>query len=233
VKQFLLPQVLLLKAENYQIVVTTPGTSPYTIGQIIPANLYTVDTGTRKITVTNGDNMVANITATIDASNPGSKGKTYVAANSTLQTSGGTSIFANNGVMLYTANGQVHIMANTVYKTPGTVQSLFVSDVVELVSVLDFNGNQITVANSATATDVTTRYTLDNGQRDSLYDHSSIRLKAGSAAPTGPLVVRFNRFNSSGAGLFTVDSYVGYNYGSIPSYTSQATGQVYPIKRLP
>jgi hypothetical protein len=218
------------KAENYQIVVTTPGTSPYTIGQIIPANLYTVDTGTRKITVTNGDNMVANITATIDASNPGSKGKTYVAANSTLQTSGGTSIFANNGVMLYTANGQVHIMANTVYKTPGTVQSLFVSDVVELVSVLDFNGNQITLANSATATDVTTRYTLDNGQRDSFYDHSSIRLKAGSAAPTGPLVVRFNRFNSSGAGLFTVDSYVGYNYGSIPTYTSQATGQVYELR---
>jgi len=218
------------KAENYQIVVTTAGTSPYTVGQIIPANLYTVDTGTRKITVTNGDNMVANITATIDASNPGSKGKTYVAANSTLQTSGGTSIFANNGVILYSANGQVHIMANTVYKTPGTVQSLFVSDVVELVSVLDFNGNQITVANSATATNVTTRYTLDTGQRDSFYDHSSIRLKAGSAAPTGPLVVRFNRFNSSGAGLFTVDSYVGYDYGSIPAYTSQATGQVYELR---
>jgi len=218
------------KAENYQIVVTTAGTSPYTVGQIIPANLYTVDTGTRKITVTNGNNMVANITATIDASNPGSKGKTYVGANATVQTSGGTSIFANNGVILYTANGQVHIMANTVYKTPGTVQSLFVPDVIELVSVLDFNNNQITVANSASAIDVTTRYTLDTGQRDSLYDHSSIRLKAGSAAPTGPLVVKFNRFNSSGAGFFTVDSYVGYDYGSIPSYTTQATGQVYQLR---
>ena len=218
------------KAENYQIVVTTSGTSPYTIGQIIPSNLYTVDTGTRKITVTSGGNMVANITATIDASNPGSKGKTYVAANATVQTTGGTSIFANNGVMLYTANGQVHIMANTVYKTPGTAQSLFVPDVIELVSVLDFNNTLITVANSSTATDVTSRYTLDNGQRDSLYDHSSIRLKAGSTAPTGPLVVKFNRFSSSGAGFFTVDSYVGYNYGSIPAYTSQATGQVYQLK---
>jgi hypothetical protein len=218
------------KTENYQIVVTTAGSSPYTVGQIIPANLFTVDTGTRKITVTNGDNMVANITATIDASNPGSKGKTYVGANATVQTSGGTSIFANNGVLLYTANGQVHIMANTVYKTPGTVQSLFVPDVIELVSVLDFNNNQITVANSATATDVTSRYTLDSGQRDSLYDHSSIRLRAGSAAPTGPLVVKFNRFNSSGAGFFTVDSYVGYDYGSIPAYTSQATGQIYQLR---
>jgi len=218
------------KAENYQIVVTTAGTSPYTVGQIIPANLYTVDTGTRKITVTSGNNMVANITATIDSSNPGSKGKTYVAANATVQTSGGTSIFANNGVILYTANGQVHIMANTVYKTPGTVQSLFVPDVIELVSVLDFNNTLITVANSTTATDVTSRYTLDSGQRDSLYDHSSIRLKAGSAAPTGPLVVKFNRFSSSGAGFFTVDSYVGYSYGSIPTYTSKATGQVYELR---
>jgi len=218
------------KAENYQIVVTSAGTSPYTDGQIIPANLYTVDTGTRKITVTSGNNMVANITATIDASNPGSKGKTYVAANTTLQTSGGTSIFANNGVILYTANGQVHIMANTIVKTPGTVQSLFVPDVIELVSVLDFNNTSITVANSSSAIDVTTRYTLDTGQRDSLYDHSSIRLKAGSAAPVGPLVVRFNRFNSSGAGFFTVDSYVGYDYGSIPTYTSQATGQVYELR---
>jgi hypothetical protein len=218
------------KAENYQIVVTSAGSSPYTVGQIIPANLYTVDTGTRKITVTSGNNMVANITATIDASNPGSKGKTYVSANATVQTSGGTSIFANNGVMLYTANGQTHIMANTVYKTPGTVQSLFASDVVELVSVLDYNGNQITVANSIIATDVTSRYTLDSGQRDSFYDHSSIRLRAGSVAPSGPLVVKFNRFSSSGAGFFTVDSYVGYDYGSIPSYTTQATGQVYQLR---
>ena len=218
------------KAENYQIVVTSSGTSPYTVGQIIPTNLYTVDPGTRKITVTSGNNMVANITATIDASNPGSKGKTYVGANATVQTSGGTSIFANNGVMLYTANGQVHIMANTVIKTPDSIQSLFVPDVIELVSVLDFNNTAITVANSSTAIDVTSRYTLDTGQRDSFYDHSSIRLKAGVAAPVGPLVVKFNRFNSSGAGFFTVDSYVGYDYGSIPSYTSAATGQVYELK---
>jgi hypothetical protein len=219
------------KAENYQIVVTSAGTSPYTVGQIIPTNLFTVDPGLQTITVVSANGMVANITATIDANNPGSKPKQFITANSTLQTTGGTSIFANNGVLLYTANGQVHIMANTVYKTPGTAQSLFVPDVVELVSVLDFNGNQITVANSATATNVTSRYTLDNGQRDSFYDHSSIRLKAGSAAPTGPLVVRFNRFNSTtSAGVFTVDSYVGYDYGSIPTYTTQATGQVYELR---
>jgi hypothetical protein len=218
------------KAENYQVVVTSAGTSPYRVGQIIPANLYTVDTGTRRITVTSGNNMIANITATIDASNPGSKGKTYIPANSSIQTSGGTSIFANNGVILYAANGQVHIMANTIVKVPNIPQSLFVSDVIELDSVLDFNGLGISGANSALATNVTSRYTLDNGQRDSFYDHSTIKLRAGSSAPVGPLVVKFNHFDSSGAGFFTVDSYVGYDYGDIPSYTTQATGQVFQLR---
>lgn len=218
------------KAEKYQVVVTSAGTSPYTVGQIIPANLYTVDTVTRKITVTSGNNMIANITSTIDASNPGSKSKTYVLANSTIQTTGGTSIFANNSTVLYASNGQVQIMANTVIKIPNIAQSLYVADVVSLDSVLDFNGLQISVANSASATNITSRYVLDPGQRDSFYDHASIKLKSGLAAPVGPLLVKFNQFDSSGAGLFTVDSYVGYDYGSIPSYTSQSTGQVYQLR---
>ena len=217
------------KAEKYYIVVKTPGTSSYSIGQVISSDLYSIDTTLKKITVTNGGSMVANIIGTVIATNPNAKTKNLVSANATVQTSGGTSIFANNGVILYSSQGQTHIMANTVYKTPGTVQSLFVPDVISIVSILDFNGNQITVANSATATDVTARYTLDNGQKDSYYDHSVIRLNAGAAAPAGPLVVKYNRFNSSGAGFFDVDSYSGYAYGSIPTYVSKATGTTYRL----
>jgi hypothetical protein len=216
------------KPEKYQIVVTNAGSSSYTVGQIIPSNLFTVDSGTNKITVTNGGSMTANIIATIDVTSPTAKTKQLVAANSTVQTSGGTSIFANNGVITYTTQGQVHIMANTVVKTPDTVQSLFVPDVIALVQVLDFNGNQITVANSATATDITSRYNLDTGQRDSYYDHASIKLKSGVTTPTGPLVVKYNRHSSSGAGFFTVDSYP--TYANIPSYTSATTGNSYELR---
>jgi len=216
--------------ENYQIVVKTADTSNvYKVGQIIPNNLYTVDTGTKKITITNGTDLVANITAVIISSNPAVKSKTYVGANTTVQTSGGTSIFANNGVILYKTQGQTHIMANTIIKTPDTPQSLFVSDVVGLVSVLDFNGNQITVANASSAIDVTTRYTLDFGQKDSFYDHASIKLRPGYSAPVGPLVVKYNAFNSSGAGYFSVDSYLGY-YESIPTYYSQVNGTTYELR---
>jgi hypothetical protein len=218
------------KNEKYQIAVTSAGTSPYTVGQIIPANLFTVDTGTRKLTITNANNMVANITATIDSSNPSAKTKTYVGANSTVQTSSGTSIFANNGIVLYASQGQTHIMANTLIKTVDTPQSLFVSDVVDLVSVLDFNGYGITSANTAFATQIVSKYALDNGQRDSYYGHAAIKLIPGNTPPTGPLVISYNRFSSSGAGFFDVDSYNGYAYGSIPTFTSKATGQIYNLR---
>lgn len=218
------------KNENYQIVVTSVGTSPYTVGQIIPSNLFTVDTGTKQITVTNGGSMTANITAVLSGSNPAVKSKTYVGANATVQTSGGTSIFANNGVILYATQGQTHIMANTIVKTPDTPQSLFVPDVIELVSVLDFNNTTITTANAATATDVTSRYTLDVGQRDSFYDHAAIKLRPGYSAPVGPLVVKFNAFSpATGAGYFSVDSYLGY-YESIPTYSSKVNGKTYKLR---
>jgi hypothetical protein len=219
------------KAENYTIVVTSQGGGAYGVGQTVPVTAITsVDTVLRKITITNANSMIANIIATIDASNPGSKAKTYVEANNAIQTSGGTSIFANNGVILYTTEGQVHIMANTVVKTPDSIQSLFVPDVIELVSILDFKGNQITVANSATASNVTGSYVLNTGQKDSFYDHSFIKLKSGFSAPSGPLVVKFNRFSSAGAGFFTVDSYVGFDYGNIPPFTSQSVGQIFELK---
>jgi len=214
--------------ENYQVVVTNPGTSSYSIGEIISVDKITnVDTVTRKLTVADSQNMTANIIATIDftlASGSPAKTKNAVTANSTVQTTGGESI-NTNGVIVYTSQGQTTIQANNVIKTPDDQQSLYVSDVYELVSVYDFNG--AAVANTG-YTDVTTRYTLDNGQRDSFYDHASIRLKPGFAAPAGPLVVRYNKYSSSGAGFFTVDSYP--NYDTIPEYTSPTSGVNYKLR---
>jgi len=102
---------------------------------------------------------------------------------------------------------------------------LYVSDVEELVSVYDFNG--AAVANTG-YTDITSRYTLDNGQKNSFYDHSSIILKSGFSAPIGPLVVRYNRYSSSGAGLFSVDSYP--TYGTIPIFSSPTTGNEFELR---
>lgn len=216
-------------ATNYQVIVTSSGTSPYTVGQTVPADKITsVNTGTRKLTITNANNMTANIVATINftlASGSPAKTKTLVSANATVQTTGGQDIFANSAVLVYASQGQTTIANTFIVKTPDTAQSLFVSDVIEIVSIYDYNG--AAVANTG-YTDVTSRYSFNNGQKDSYYDHAYIKLKPGQTPPVGPLVVRYNLYTSSGAGFFTVDSYP--NYTTIPTYTSPTSGDEYILR---
>jgi hypothetical protein len=215
--------------EKYIVVCTTAGGS-YAVGDVIPADKITVDTGTRKLTVSNSAAMSANIISTVyfsGSSGVGQKTKSRVSANATVQVTGGTDVFSNSTVLLYGTEGQTYIANTYVVKTPDTAQSLFCSDVISLVEVLDFHGLAVTVANQASATVVTDRYTLINGQKDSFYDHAYIKLKAGSAAPTGHIVVRYNRYTSSGAGFFTNRSYPDYN--DIYEYTS-TSGNVFKLR---
>ena len=121
------------RAEKYIVVVTSQGTGAYAVGQTVPATAITgVDTGTRKITITNANNMTANIIATIDVATPSQKNKTYLAGNTTVQTSGGVNLFGNGAITLYGSQGQIQIAANTIVKTPDTPQSLYTSDVVKI-----------------------------------------------------------------------------------------------------
>jgi len=213
------------KLEEYKITVTSAGTSPYNVGQIIPADKFTVTPAGPTITVENANNMTANIVATIDVSSPSPKNKNKVTANVEVQTAGAQNIFGNSAVLVYGTQGQTTIASSFVVKTPDVAQSLYVSDVTDLISVFDFNGG--TVANTG-YTDVTERYTLDNGQKDSFYDHASIKLKPGFLPANGPLVVRYNRYTSSGAGYFSVDSYTDYD--TIPTYTSPVSGTEYELR---
>jgi len=217
------------RALNYLVVPTSAGSSSYEVGKPIAADLFTVNPATREITVQDSFNMTANVIATIDVSNPTPKTKTFVAGNTTIQTTGGQNLFGNNAVILYGPAGQTHVAANYIVRVPDTPQSLHVSDVNRIVSVLDFDGLAITLANVSSAVDVTTRYTLDNGQRDSSYNHSSIKLKTGVSAPVGPIAIIYDQFVSSGPGFFTVDSYSGISYENIPSYTG-TNGTTYQLR---
>jgi len=80
-------------------------------------------------------------------------------------------------------------------------------DIIELTSV---------VINS-TSEDITDKFILDNGQRDSFYDRGKIILKGGQSVPNGQINVTYKCFVHSGNGNhFSVDSYA--NYKSIPTY---------------
>ena len=120
-------------------------------------------------------------------------------------------------------------------KTQGTativqasVISLDVADVFELTSVHmadDFN-----TAATTSDTDITDRFTLDGGMRDNYYDVGRITRKPGKAAPTGRLLITFKYFEHGAGNFFSVDSYSGFDYGSIPSYTSDVTGEKFELR---
>jgi hypothetical protein len=216
--------------ENYYVVVTSQGTSPYTVGSIIPSDKFTVDVATRKITVEDGGNMQANIIATINSSNPTQKNKVYYPANTIVQSSGGIDVFGNNEVRIYPTQGQVHIESDFVVRTPNQNQSLFMSEVKDVVAVLDFAGAAISQNTLSLATDVTSKYFIDDGQRDSYYDHASIRLRSGVRPPVGPILVLVNKFTSSGSGFFTVDSYSAIDYSQIPTYESRSSSTTFNLR---
>src|SRR5210317_1745176 len=81
------------------------------------------------------------------------------------------------------------------------------------------------------AIDVTSRYELDNGQRDNYYDVGRIKLKSGELEPTGTLRITFDWFEHGDGDYFDIDSYIGViDYANIPSYTSDTTGQTFQLR---
>jgi hypothetical protein len=86
-------------------------------------------------------------------------------------------------------------------------------------------------AATSSDTNITSRFDLDNGQRDNFYDIGRIKLKSGEVTPTGRLLVDFDYFTHSSGDYFDVDSYSGViDYEDIPSYTSSTTGVRYELR---
>ncbi len=87
----------------------------------------------------------------------------------------------------------------------------------------DKNGNLVS------GTDVTARYTFDDGQRDTVYDVSRIILKPGFDVPSGKLLIAFDYFDHTQGDFCTVDSYLheaGVGPEDIPSFNSPVLGKV-------
>ena len=109
-----------------------------------------------------------------------------------------------------------------------TTISLGKADVYEIESI--FMAADFSTAADSDDTDVTDRFTLDTGQRDSFYDMGRIVRKTGALAPTGRLLINFKYFEHGTGNFFSVDSYSGFDYGSIPAYTSDVTGERFELR---
>lgn len=105
-----------------------------------------------------------------------------------------------------------------------------------------WKGTAAFVAEGSSTQDVTSSFIIDNGQRDSFYDHASITAKPGVISNTNHLLVKLDHFTadySTGYGFFSVDSYpiddtntsnsTIFTY-QIPSYTSIKDGTTYNLR---
>ena len=78
---------------------------------------------------------------------------------------------------------------------------------------------------------ITSRYELDNGQRDNFYDHGRIKLKADQTAPVGRITIVFDYFTHAGVGYLSADSYTSaVGYDAVPTFTSPVTGDTVELR---
>ena len=102
-----------------------------------------------------------------------------------------------------------------------------VNRIVKVLQASTFVGTWNDVVTAA-ATDVTNRYVLDSGQRDSYYGAGSAVLKAGSPNPTGSIRVFYDYFEHGAGDFFARSSYdpTTTPYETIPTYKGQNLGDV-------
>lgn len=115
---------------------------------------------------------------------------------------------------------------------PGDAISLYVPDVIKIRKIL--KGTYGSEPSSGSFTDVTDWFTVDYGQRDTIYDHAKIILKQGYSTPNSQLLIHCDFFNHTypaGASFFSVDSYepAVYSNGEVPVYYGQ-DGSIYYLR---
>ena len=111
----------------------------------------------------------------------------------------------------------------------GGVIGLGKADIYKINNV--YMAPDFSTAATSSHTNITTRFELDNGQRDNYYDIGRIKLKTGELTPTGRLLVDLDYFSHGSGDYFDVDSYSGVvDYGNITEYASDTTGETFRLR---
>ena len=128
-----------------------------------------------------------------------------------------------------TLNTAVSINISNQYDIQNSNISLQKADVYKINAV--YMSSSFGTTATTSDTNITSRFTLDTGQRDNFYDVGRIKLKTGEIIPTGQLLINFDYFSHGSGDYFDVDSYSGViDYSDIPTYTSDTTGQIYNLR---
>jgi hypothetical protein len=154
------------------------------------------------------------------------KSKSLVTGNTTIV---GTLTAAAGYAYHDLTKGQI-ALSKSAFATPKNM-SLYVNDVKSIKKVFDTGSSSwpSTGADTSSYTDITRNFILDNGQRDTYYDHAAIALRPGSPIPKGTILVVVDYYShkqaSSGDGYFSIQSYntSGSTYGGVSSSAENYT----------
>jgi len=137
------------------------------------------------------------------------------------------------------SEGQIYIPSTEITST-NTPQTLGLTGVVKIKEIYELSAsspdNEILDVDDPSFgnTIVTSNYRLDNGQRDDVVDHASIKLKPGAPLPQNDLLVVVDRIQTNSATVgdrtyYSVDSYNQIYYDYLPTvYTSD--GDAYDLR---
>lgn len=214
------------KDQHFHVVVTSVGTSPFAVGDVLRFD------GSRTITggaivggsshqaTLNADtatNFTASIIATINANTIPERTKALSGYQLKIISSPSTTVGGKNSLE---KSDIYDILA--VYNTSTTNPTG--------QATVNSTTGEVSWGTVPTHVDVTANYTLDDGQRDEYYDHGNIVLSGIAPGGTDYLVVVYRNFTHTGNGYLSVDSYSGIAYEDIPVYTSPSTGRVYNLR---
>ena len=205
--------IVYVSADAIEITSSTDTTSGLTSGSV---SLQLPSTYFGPIPV-NGSFPTLKLTATLEVSNAKPRLKTAI---------------KNKRIVVSSSGDRVIPFRGTDYDTE-VIEILSYSDAYRLRYVYEGTSSQApdvdTAGNLISGTDVTDRFTFDNGQRDTIYDVSRIVLKPGFEAPVGQLLIAFDYFEQSQGDFCTIDSYLheaGVTEDDIPSFNSSVHGIV-------
>ena len=138
----------------------------------------------------------------------------------------------NKRIVVASAGDRIVPFRGVDYDTD-VVETLSYSDAFKLKYIYEGTSSQAPNVDSAgnliSGTDVTARYSFDNGQRDTLYDVSRIVLRPGFEPAVGQLLIAFDYFEQSQGDFCTIDSYLheaGVPEDEIPSFNSSVHGNL-------
>ena len=204
--------IVYLKEDQIDILNSLDDATGTTAGSVtitLPSNFFG--------TITNYETFKIKLTATIEVEKSKPRLKTSVKNKKIIIYSPGDRVIPFRGVDIEGKTSDVLSYSDVynfkhVYEGSSTVPP-----------VVDGDGNLVS------GTDITDKFTFDDGQRDTFYDVARIILKPGYSAPTGQLIIIFDYFDHSQGDFCTIDSYLheaGVLQSEIPYFNSTVYGKI-------